>query len=555
MPNITLSLVKLAVILSASQIVDESSDNPDVLRPYNDCLIEFCDSSLRPILPTKFSRVDYVGHGLFLGWSLNPEDKYQYGSARTLFTKEGKILDVHTPAGTKLVQVFWLGKAAEQNPNLEFAALPKEAIFRFITKDRTFGLCDANGDIVLPAEYGAIGQATNGKAFVADKGVFFTPIKTDSFYVFDCADRKLTKLPLTGIIRTEYFCRSEGLTAFDARTHQTRGGSALSHKEAESEKSGYIDDTGQFAIIGKFQKAGPFHNGMATVSLQNGQSVIIDKHGKIISPENLDIQDFYGDYAIARKIQTAPPQYGIVNRKFEFVVQPKYKCLIEQNSPYSPILSTCQDRYSKPVDFYFAYENSKTQPKLLKANGTVLLQLTTQVQFNCRQGEAIKCKNLQTGEDCYFNLNGEPIPNPAPESADELGRQITYHEIAPKRFLKSTSLHDGHFDPALWQGDHHRIVQRQNEWARFLREYDLIDMPRSKVIELLGTGVGYDPTTDRYTYVLAYHCTGGSFVVVQMKNDKVESWSLLDDGKQVSDWYKTNVVLESDTLNVLPKSK
>lgn len=121
--------------------------------------------------------------------------------------------------------------------------------------------------------------------------------------------------------------------------------------------------------------------------------------------------------------------------------------------------------------------------------------------------------------------------------------------------LKLVSLDTGKFDPDLWKGDHHTIVFRQTSWIRFLQQYDLIGMPREKVIELLGSGVGHDKIKDRYTYALAYYCTGGSFVVVQMKNNKVESWCLFDGDKQASEWHTNDVVIDADSLAVTPKSK
>ncbi len=347
-----MKVAKLAIILTASQIIDESLMNPDVLYPYDKNVVEFCDSNFRPILPTKLSRVDSVGHGIFLGWSINPDDKYQYGNERILFTKDGKHLAITVPKGTKLVQVFWLGQEAEQNPQLQLSDLPKDTILRYIAEDHTFGLCDIHGKEFLPERFGCIGKVSEGKAFVSDKGIFTSPIKSSRFFIFDCATKNLKQLPLNNVHRTEDLVLSEGLTAFDASMHLFKNGIAPSYaEEATWNESGYIDGEGKLAILGKYASAGPFHSGMASVNLakptENGRvSVIIDKTGKIVSPESVEVQQFYGDYAIARHLATRPPKYGIVNRKFEFVVQPKYESVVVESLPNNNELANSVERFT-----------------------------------------------------------------------------------------------------------------------------------------------------------------------------------------------------------------
>jgi hypothetical protein len=184
----------------------------------------------------------------------------------------------------------------------------------------------------------------------------------------------------------------------------------------------------------------------------------------------------------------------------------------------------------------------------------VFFTLPSQYYFFYLYGDGtIRCRDSKSNQELFLDAQWKEITNPLRDSTDTEEHHIQYRAIAPKRFLKLVNLDNGHFDPDSWKGDHHRVVQRQPEWEQFLKEYDLIGMSRTRLIELLGTGVGLPDKDDRYTYALAYYCTGGSFVVVQMKHDKVDAWSLWEDGKQKSEWYRTNVVIAPNSLEVAPK--
>ncbi len=47
-------------------------------------------------------------------------------------------------------------------------------------------------------------------------------------------------------------------------------------------KCGYIDKTGKMVIEPQYQQAGPFSQGFAAVSLENGTMLYIDPTGKVV---------------------------------------------------------------------------------------------------------------------------------------------------------------------------------------------------------------------------------------------------------------------------------
>ncbi|RTL35080.1 MAG: WG repeat-containing protein [Candidatus Melainabacteria bacterium] len=556
-------LAKLLLTLAAAQIFEPGMLDPDIGGSYDFNVVQLCDKKLHPVSPEKFSRIDYLGHGLFLAWSINRDDKFQYGKERTILTRDGKKLEVTVPKRTRFVQVFWLGAQADRDPKLMLSTLPKDALFRFDNDAHEFGLCTADGTIVLPAKYGRIGKVSEGKAFISDVNAKYDSPVRSGFYIFDCAQRRLKKLPLTDVVRTENLRLSEGLTHFSMFSNQY-----YNVPQAEYETpTRYIDANGAFVIKGKFQSAGPFHSGMAAVTIQKAPSATIDKSGKIISPPNLDVQEFLGDYAIARDVTAKSFEYGIVNRKFEFVVPPKFESL-QPNVPveYS-VLATPVEICCAPALSYIAKENANTPETLISATGETLLTLPPQAHLGYITGEGLLRCIFDKSNVVYLDKSGNRISSPTQESIDSTGHRFQYQSIASENYLKQTSILTGHFEPELWQGEHNRLIAREGEWKQFLEDYDLIGMPEENLIKLLGKG-DRAPTTPanadapgkpqkdgRYVYTLRASCTGGTYAVIQTKDGRAQSWAIWEDQKQSSPSYTTDVLFDEQTGEVKPKSK
>ncbi|MFN8552549.1 MAG: WG repeat-containing protein [Candidatus Obscuribacterales bacterium] len=528
-------LAKLLLTLAAAQIFEPGLLDPDSGVSYDFNVVQLCDKKLHPVSPEKFSRIDYLGHGLFLAWSINRGDKFQYGNERTILTRDGKRLDVTVPKGTRFVQVFWLGAQADHDPKLVLSTLPEDALFRFENDAHEFGLCTTDGTIVLPAKYGRIGKVSEGKAFISDVHALDNSPVRSGFYIFDCAQRGLKKLPLTDVVGTENLRLSEGLTPFSMFLNQH-----YNVPQAEYETpTRYIDANGAFVIKGKFQSAGQFHTGMAAVTIQNAPSATIDKTGKVISPPHLEVQEFLGDYAIARDVTAKSFKYGIVNRKFEFVVPPKFDSLHANVPAEHSVLATPVEICCAPALSYIAKENANSPETLISATGETLMTLPAQLHAGyMTREELLRCIDDKSNV-IYLDKGGKRIIDPTPESNDSEGHHIQYRSIASDHYLKQTSILTGHFAPELWQGNHNRLIARQGQWSQFLQDYDLIGMPEENLIKLLGKGDGqpitpagaYDPgkpdKDGRYWYTLSASCTNGTYTAIQMKSGKAQSWALM----------------------------
>jgi hypothetical protein len=515
--------------------------------PYDGNPVGLCDSHKHVILPAKYSLIDYVGHGLFMAWSLNRDDKFEYGKERFLFDQKGIRLNTKLLEDTRLIQVFWLGKKADENSELTFTALPDETLL-LLLRNGKFGLCNSKGKIVLPLNYQFIGKACEGKAFLADT-ISNTP--ASRLYIFDCAHQTLTEIPHRTIndLNSVYF--SDGLAAISNATE-------LSDRNS---RKGYIDETGAFVVEPRFSDAGPFRNGVAAVTLPNQppdqpSKVIIDKTGKVVSPPNMEVENFYGDYAVARKMDTEPPKYGIVDRDFSFVVEPKYKKLSPNWKTDVSLLGSPAFRFAQTPSLYTAIENTGQPQKLITATGELLVTLPARHFFNYLEDDgSIRCWVAppdvgSSGHTVYLNMHGEQVSRP-PETSRL--HHIWYQQIAPERQLETVNADDGKFDPAYWKNGHDYAISRQAMFGRFLSEYDLIGLSRKQVRRYLGSSnwcMARNSAT--YSYALGTGCmfANGPAVIVRMKNDKVESWCFFHDGK-MGPSITSNVILDSPKENVI----
>lgn len=506
--------LKLALVLTGFFFTEPSSWDPDVCFQCHGNPVAICDLQKHELIPARYSQIDYVGHGLFIATSVNPLDRYVFGTEKRLFNNKGVELAVKVPEGAKFAQVFWLGAEADLDSNLVFEQLPAGALVRFSVGER-FGLCDRQGNVVLPAKYANIWKAHEGKAFVAENTNYQYPTGSS---LFDCVSKKIQALPDDR--QLQWTCAmSEGL--------------AVVGSQARNSLKGYIDATGNFKIAPKYKSAGPFINGRASVVLADAapgkpSHVQIDKLGKITSPANLDVEDFYGDCAIAHSTKM-PENFGVVNHKFAYVVPPIYSSLEPQPlyANYS-ILEKPSTKFLAAPQFYIAKTIAPERQQLVSLTGNVILTMPDRHFLNKVLSNGILCvfvqplDNAKNGKMVFMNLLGQPVT--IPRDLDSLAGHDWYQPIAPNRLLKTVSVDDGKFDSSYWKAFHHYPINRYDMFARFLKDYNLIGMERKQLLELLGPGDDLH-SQDSYSYALQRSCSSPSpGILIQMKNDRVESW-------------------------------
>lgn len=503
----------LNVLLSSSCLyLSPDLFDPDGGYSSDGNLVGLLDSKGGTIVPAKYSQVDYAGHGLFIMSSVNEPDPYVRGNERYLFTTAGEEIKVKVPEGGSFRRILWLSDDQLEN-DAPVQSLPKNTLLTFI-KEHRYGICDLDGNQIVEPLYECIDVPHDGVAIMIRR----FDLKTE-LSVFDVHKRLVKALPLKNVCSLfhsdlrnfTYF--SEGLAA--CRLEDKRG----------YPRYGYIDVDGNVVIEPRFANAGPFVNGIATVSLFEGEqcNFTIDRAGKMISPELLEVKQFRGNYAIA-KYRALQGGFGIVNRKFEFVVKPDYGEIhaVKKRRTYSHFLDL--KGYITRSPEYYLCGNS-----VLSGDCRFLFKFPQDCRPNCDDVDENHWGCWKSGSYVYFNQFGKEIPKP--KTIEQSSKGSSVYSVAPDRFQLTINTDTGKFDRRYWSLGHDRPISRLTMFTRFLDEYDLIGMNVEELEKFLGPGEkerhNSRPQLPTHSYLLiSGYCLPDSAVSVKItvSNGKVESW-------------------------------
>lgn len=155
-----------------------------------------------------------------------------------------------------------------------------------------WGLIDTNGLVIAEPKYSVIKGLADGVAiFASDEG----------YGLMDMNGNEI----VTGYTTIEPF--SEGL--------------AMALKELN--RVGFIDKTGKWAFRTKFQSAGNFHEGLASVT-NNDRTGFVAKDGRVTIPLKFDdAQNFSGGVAPV----SVNRKWGMIDRKGRWTIKPSFDYL------------------------------------------------------------------------------------------------------------------------------------------------------------------------------------------------------------------------------------
>lgn len=504
------------------------------------------DDKRHEIVAPRYSRIDHLGNGILMAWSINPENRFEYGNRLQVFNCRGKELAIAVPEGAERISGLWLSSEAEHHPELLLEKLPEQALFKFV-KDRLYGVCDAQGHIVLPPSYQFIGKASDGKVILTKE----VPGDGEAFYCFDCERRKLNELRVKAQNDRPSLFFSEGLAAVE-----------------QSGAFGYMDAIGRLVIEPQFAKASPFRNGIATVSLQHPgegkpQQVAIDKSGKTVSPSDMDVQEFHGGFAIARSAVRVgnrtgfASNYGVVNTKFEYVVPPRYSSLSWLSKPLPNILYPPQVQVLDESPLYCAYEGNREW--LISPDGKIRVPISAGYPYFVSDellgGRVIAKSPPGSNQEQYglFDLTGKLVAGPSsypprlPLNSD--GRRESFRKLASGLWLQIIEGDEEKFEPGYWAARNRHPFTRLQMFDRLLHQFDLIGMPQETLLNLLGdpdssepTGYAGDFASVAYRVDLDHYGENALHVKFNLRNSKVENWYFIN-GISRSAPNTSNVVL------------
>lgn len=533
----------LMVLLASASI------SSAVAAPRYKCSI--IDNFGHEIVPCKYSSIQYAGKGLFLLSEVNSSTGWHLPIYSKVVNEDGKEIHVQLPKGSVLETLFVPTEGAASSSKA-LSNLPPGTLLEFRSICGC-GLADSKGKILLEPEYRQVIRSKMGlfEAFGAGQFVL----------VYDAAIGKRYTDPVKlGLIDFESVVDGQ-LIANRMLFHNHGPRNAL---------YGYFDGNGEIAINPDFEAASPFEeDGFARVwtqvsSPENRRCYLIDTSGKRVeSPEFESISEAHNGLAVVGVRDAAGVvSHGIIDRKFKYLLRPEwhslnYLCrnmyMAERKSGDPPVAISPDgaELFKFPPDTSSAKESEGLilvfHNRASGSSGIVSLPKNVSVLSldgrkiysanNCKvvsfaNGTAVLAQDSDVvGEDEYkctvITKTGITAKNITAWRLEPVGRN---------RLIKFVA--DNSFSPVVWRGD---ANSRSEEFSKFLRNYDLIGMPRSRVMQLLGA-------PDFGNCYRAYRRTCGSvdsWIELKYDHDCVAAWrtggSVLR-VKTCEPWVTTNVI-------------
>jgi hypothetical protein len=516
------------------------------------------DNHGKPVWDSSFTELSLSAGGLYFASTKgNPK--------RRLLDANGTEITCPVPAGFILKDILF--PADFETYNRRF---PKDTLLR-VSKGGLTGLIDLSGKIVVPIEY----QSSQ----VIGTGVLRFNRSSPSTRkmvarVFDVRTKHLSvnEMQTEG---AELYPGGDDLWMFS--TPPSRDGkygwSSIRH--------GFRDRDLNIVIPAIYERCTWFRNGLAvaytptSTPRKESRSVFIDKSGKAIAESIIPSGPFNNQGFATASSEANPSRLGLVNRKFEFVVEPLYEQMIQVAPHIYAAKKTgaeqqvaiddrgnqlfkfpCDMRDVRPFDDGISDPNyivaSMIDPKydppegykehdcLFGADGTVLIPpkfYLLQVKYGLVEAMAGTGDQRKSG---ILDTHG----------VVQVPFQLSYLDIVgPNKIIKT--VRNEEFDSEDWKEERGHPTSRSEQFAKFLKQYDLIGMSLDKSRELLGKGSEIatpQPNLYRCRYYLLSGPCGHSWSGFELEFDHrvLKRWRYSHGGEQDKDikWLTDNMVYE-----------
>jgi hypothetical protein len=351
--------------------------------------------------------------------------------------------------------------------------------------------------------------------------------------------------------------------------------------DAHTFQSGFLDSEFNEVIPPKFQSVTWFQHGLAIVQSQeflaSAPGQYIDKTGKLVAPY-INAISLFNDAGLAVASLPSPtaPKLGLINEKFEFIVSPVYDQLEQVAKKIYAAKTAREDHYiainqegKRLFDFpesvigFGPYEETRENEVIVAKDSAPPDKggLPRNCVFDTA-GKLIVPPKYYVTQSRYGLLEiceGTIVPDRKFGLMDSQGNWLVPLEMAyfavtePDRVIKT--VRNSHFDSEAWKDSSYNHV---NDFAHFLKDYDLIGMSYERVRELLGRGQEVDGGA-RY-YLLSGSC-GNSWTGfdIDFEDRKVKRWRFSYAMNQHGDWVTQDMIFnpEADPLlnrQLIPKT-
>lgn len=500
------------------------------------------------------ARIACGGRNILSGLSKGALDaiaNYAIRSPKLLLDRDGREVKLNLPRATLLADVYIAPSHLvpynkwRVSHKSDAAKLPEDTLL-MVMGEKGFGICDLNGKYLVDPKYVALsfGGIESGRISVS---------------AYDEQHSKLVQSTMDlGDAIKKHFSQQSKTDDQSKFPEQFREGLAVFRDE--NRLFGYKDLAGRVVIPPKYYAALPFSNGMAPVRLnpwsgpEKGRECYINKTGNIISPIFWRAGPFYGNLAMVaekgdepnRKGWLRADRYGLIDRKFDAVIEPK-ECVIDHLK-----------------EGFWVIQEHRKYATVLDANGKEVFRTQEPVYLVHRDGRPFSFFTSSGGNKriLFFDEKGNLLK----EIAGEMERH------GPRPVVIRTSGMLGKGVRGLMDDDGNWLVKPQNaeflvvdddrvikteygttfvkeDWdsgadklgnfEKFMGQYKLIGMRRKEVEALLGKGSDTINCPNVASYLVAGMGSwcGNAYTSLQIQYefDRVKRWRYYSiDGR--NDW-------------------
>lgn len=500
--------------------------------------IGIIDCSGKTIIPCEYHRIEKLPNGFFFLEKMDKNHPLKYSYDGIIVDHDGKPVATKVPASCTLSNVY-MPRTYDTTGGSD--KLPSGTILE-IHNSMGFGLCRLNGEIILEPKFEAITD----------------PI--EEFFPISKGDR-LTRTTLLFMLNSKTGERHD--TPTDAWIDNPNNGIPIRFKTMRDGRTfcGYMIPCGKVVISPSFSSAEEFSdNGLALVSRTGGCREFIDKNGLSVSPKYDQATQFFENLAIVGIKEKDIVLYGLINEKFELIMQPKFHQM---------------QRLSK--NLYAAQKVSDGPWEAINSSGEYLFSFPTGTTHIFPQQNTITCitRNLPTAKAKYIfldnmgnvlssNENSRPLffefglaarhGQSEWELIDKEERVTKIPNVSYLKILSSERIlkyvQDNRFNIAVWRNPNPvgfgPCMNRIEHLNALLKEFNLIGMPRTQLEQLLGPTES--PRNGASFYWISTGVCGHSWtgIEIEFDHEKVNRWResrKSGENHHFTPWVSTNMLL------------
>lgn len=496
------------------------------------------------ILPFDYFSIQERSDGGLACGLFDPKNPFLSPVSTDIIDKSGKKMQFTVPEGM-----------VEVEPVNDLVIVKKdEKIYPELTGVELFGVCNRQGKIILDANYDKIEHIGNKFILATDRNGMVN--------IFELNGTR------TGTIPFGFHLLREPRNGGEFEM----SGELIPVESRDIQSQGFFDSKGN--PVGKFgNRCFKFSDGIASVSSWKKPAQFIDKTGKVLfEVDGESVTPYKDGYCVIRKNEKC----GVIDKAGKFVIEPKYDWLkILGENRFAG--------YSREINTIKNVEIVDSSGKIvfkLPANTTSILEYSDGlIPFseggipdfvNVRPGSGAKWGYLDSAGKVVIAprfFSAQPFVNGYAQVAefgqssnkvcliDKNGKVVIEPKYASLQVLGdgriiAAKASDVHFSPLDWKSKSKGYgTEKMQLFYGLLKDYDLIGMPKNKLLALLGTPTHPNDSIEKdfisYTLAATGCINEHKWLVVQFQNEKVKCWRLaygMFEKEPV--WITENVVYE-----------